>query len=99
MPCANAHDDLAEVRRLVLNFLRPKVWLFGSRARGDAAPVSDIALALLSEANDLSVVWLAGLRELLEESHIPWHVDVADLRKADMELKHAVMREGILWSD
>ncbi|RMG21993.1 MAG: nucleotidyltransferase domain-containing protein [Methanobacteriota archaeon] len=78
---------------------RVKVWLFGSRARGDATATSDIDLALLPEANDLPADWLARLRELLEESHVPWHVDVVDLREADMELKRAVMREDILWSD
>jgi len=47
-----ANDALAEVRHLVLEYLRPwqvRVWLFGSRARGDASPGSDIDIALLPE--------------------------------------------------
>ena len=101
MPCARANDDLAEVRRLVLGYLRPwcvKVWLFGSRARGDASPGSDIDIALLPEEEGLPADWLAGLRELLEESHVPWHVDVVNLREADQGLRQAVEQEGILWS-
>ncbi len=95
-------DDLAGVRRLVLGYLRPwrvRVWLFGSRARGDASPRSDIDIALLPEDEALPVDWLATLRERLEESHVPWHVDVVDLRVADPALRRAVEREGILWSD
>jgi len=101
MPCASANDDLAEVRRLVVGYLRPwrvKVWLFGSRARGDASPRSDIDIALLPEEEGLPADWLAGLRELLEESHVPWHVDIVNLSEADQELRRTVEREGILWS-
>ena len=99
--CAIASDDLAEVRRLVLEYLRPwhvKVWLFGSRARGDAGARSDIDIALLPEEEGMPADWLAGLRELLEESHVPWHVDVVNLSEAAPELRRVVEREGILWS-
>ncbi len=97
-----ANGALAEVRYLVLEYLRPwrvRVWLFGSRARGDASPGSDIDIALLPEEETLPVDWLAGLRELLEESHVPCRVDVVDLREADPGLRRVVEREGILWSD
>lgn len=97
----STNDNLAEVRRLVLDYLRPwrvKVWLFGSRARGDASSRSDIDIALLPEEETLPVDWLAGLRELLEESHVPWQVDVVNLAEADPEFRQAVEREGILWN-
>ena len=98
----SGRDELAEVRRLVPDYLRPwrvRVWLFGSRARGDAVRGSDVDIAVLPEERELPVDWLAGLREALEESHVPWRVDVVDLREADATLKKVVEREGVLWSD
>jgi len=97
---SSANDDLAEVRRLVLEYLRPwhvKVWLFGSRARGDASPRSDIDIALCPEEDALPADWLANLREILEESYVPLQVDVVNLSEAGPELRRAVEREGILW--
>ncbi|MDX8409568.1 MAG: nucleotidyltransferase domain-containing protein [Mariprofundales bacterium] len=99
---ADSSDDLALVRRIVFDYLRQwrvKVWLFGSRARGDASSHSDIDIALLSEEESLPVDWLAGLRERLEESNVLCLVDVVELRGASRELKRKVEQEGILWSD
>lgn len=98
---AETQGDLAEARRLVLDYPRPwrVIWLFGSRARGDAGARSDIDIAVLPEEEDLPADWLAGLREILEESHVPWQVDVVDLSETAPELRRAVEREGIPWHD
>ena len=57
-------DDLNEVRKIVLQYLKPwrvKVFLFGSQARGCATELSDVDLALLPEES-VPVDWLSGLR-------------------------------------
>lgn len=94
-------DDLEEARRIVLKFLgsqRARLFLFGSRARGDARRASDIDVAVLPEA-PLIAGTLARLREALEESDIPYRVDIVDLSTAGAAFRHKVLTEGIPWSD
>ncbi len=71
-----------------------KVYLFGSRARGDNTPHSDIDIAVESEV-DVRIE-LTELREILEESLLPYKVDIVDLRGAPY-LKETVEREGVRW--
>jgi hypothetical protein len=40
---------------------------------------------------------LSEMREALEESHVPWAVDVVDLAAADPALRERVLEEGIPW--
>jgi predicted nucleotidyltransferase len=70
--------------------------LFGSRARGDAGDRSDIDLAAIAPER-LPGDLLARIREMLEESPIPFRADVVDYQAAPAELKQAIDREGIEW--
>ena len=91
---------LEEVRRIVLDALGEKnahVYLFGSWARGEATRLSDIDVAIEPYA-PLPRGTLARLRERLEESHVPYHVDVVDLTRTAPEFRHRVLAEGVLWS-
>jgi predicted nucleotidyltransferase len=92
---------LEEVRRIVLDVVSEKnvkVYLFGSWARGEATRLSDIDVAIDPHV-PLPRGTLARLRERLEESHIPYHVDVVDLTRTAPEFRHRVLAEGVLWSD
>lgn len=93
---------LAEARRRVLEGLRGRavrVWLFGSRARGDARPGADIDIALeAADGRPLPKALVGELRERLEESLIPWSVDLVDLAEAGSRLREAVRREGVPWT-
>ena len=91
--------NIARVREMVLAALagRPaRVWLFGSCARGDWDQASDIDVAI--EADDpLPPSLLGNLKETLEESTIPYDVDVIDLADTDKAFKERVKAEGISW--
>ncbi|MBM4259518.1 MAG: nucleotidyltransferase domain-containing protein [Deltaproteobacteria bacterium] len=92
---------LAEVRRIVLAAVGDKkvrVYLFGSWARGEATRISDIDVALDPQTT-LPRGTLAQLRERLEESHVPYRVDVVDLTHTSPEFRQRVIAEGVLWSD
>lgn len=96
-----ARQALADVRRLVLDTLgnqRADVYLFGSWARGEATRLSDVDVAIDAHA-PLPRGTLARLRERLEESHIPYRVDVVDLARTTPEFRRRVLTEGVLWND
>jgi predicted nucleotidyltransferase len=98
---ATALKALAEVRRIVLEVIGSEnatIYLFGSWARGNATHTSDIDIAI-EPLVDLPRGAFARLRECLEESHIPYHVDVVDLRKVDPLFRRRVMTEGVQWND
>jgi predicted nucleotidyltransferase len=92
---------LDEVRRIVLDRVGGRgvvVYLFGSRARGTAGQASDIDLAL-DGGEPLPPGLLSDLREALEESWVPFTVDLVDLATAGPDLRARVDEEGVRWSD
>lgn len=100
-PAGGEHDDLQEARRLVVKMLGPqhaRLFLFGSRARGDSRRGSDIDIALLPEV-PLPPGTLAHLREALEESHIPYRVEIVDLSTTTETFRRKVLAEAIPWND
>ena len=75
-----------------------KIYLFGSRARKTNSPTSDIDLALdCGEAIELSI--LGKIDEEIEESPVPFTVDLVDLQTVGPEMKKQIEKEKILWSN
>ena len=72
------------------------VWLFGSCARGEARQHSDIDIAILPR-DDFPSGLFGELDADIEESTIPYDVDLVDLRRADAALVDEVRREGVKW--
>ncbi len=70
--------------------------LFGSRARGDYAKTSDIDIGILPKGK-INKKKLILLREKLENSNIPYKVDVVDLSQTSREFRVKALKEGILW--
>lgn len=92
---------LNELQRMVLGALgehEAEVWLFGSSARGEVLRHSDIDIAILPR-DELPAGFFSELAESIEESAIPYDVDVVDLRRATSTLVDEVRREGIKWRD
>lgn len=74
-----------------------KVLVFGSRATGKARKYSDIDLALIGETAVPSRVQ-ALLAEALEESKLPYTVDVVDFSSAGERLQSEIRRHGVEFS-
>lgn len=92
---------LQEVRRVVLATLRghpAHVYLFGSSATDSVRRSSDIDVAIEPLA-PLPPGVLSAVREALEDSRVPYEVDVVDLSTAPEELRARVTRDGIRWTD
>lgn len=93
-------ESLEPVRELVTRRLAEhgaRVYLFGSFARGDAHRFSDVDIAVDTD-RPLPRGTLSLLREELEESSIPRHVQLVDLREADDAFRKRILEEGIPWS-
>lgn len=74
------------------------VFLFGSRARGDFGPSSDIDVGILPRhAFDRKKLTL--LRERIEDMNIPYTVDVVDISKVSAAFRQKVLEEGIVWKN
>jgi predicted nucleotidyltransferase len=92
---------IEELRRMVLAALGghdAAVWLFGSCARGEPRQRSDIDIAILPR-DGLPSGFFGELEADIEESTIPYDVDLIDLRHADPALVDEVRREGVKWRD
>ncbi len=85
-------DDLR--RYLIDTFSQEEVFLFGSRAQGDASSYSDIDVAIGGPVPLDDRLTIA--RFVIEESNLPHHVDLIDLSKAPW-LEETIRQEGIRW--
>lgn len=81
-----------------LNDISVNVFLFGSWARKEEKRTSDIDIAIQSKEEIPLAIWVE-LRELIEESSLPYNVDLIDLSKVNNVLIEKVKKEGILWKD
>ncbi len=89
--------DLAQIKAILMHALGGKpcaVYLFGSRATGAAQPASDFDIAVFAD-EDISRE-LSTARDMLEESNIPFKVDLVDLRLVAPAFRGAAQTQGIL---
>ena len=89
-------DRVKEIVRQTLASMPVDVYLFGSRASGRPRATSDVDVAIDAVA-PLPPGVLATLREALEESTVPYRVDVVDLAETDSDFRERIRREGVLW--
>lgn len=92
---------LEEVKRVVFDALKGSeatVYLIGSCATGAVRRSSDIDVAI-DPIEPLPAGLMAHLRETLEDSTIPYFVDVIDLSVADPDFRRGVLEEAVLWTD
>ena len=93
----NDVDAAMRIASRELGAQRARLYLCGSRARGDAARASDIDIAILPEA-PLQSGTLARIRDALEESTIPYAVDVIDLSSVGEPFRRKLLEEAIAWN-
>ena len=92
---------LEQIREVILKQLkgyRFQLYLFGSHAIKRAGRASDIDVGILPIA-PLPNGLLSEIREELEESHIPYPVDLVDLSRTTPEFLQHVRQEGLIWND
>ncbi len=90
---------LDTLRSLVIHALRDHpaaVYLFGSWVTGGRHRASDIDVAI-DAGVALPLAVLASLRDALEESPIPYRVDVVDLASVEPAFRERILRTGRVW--
>jgi predicted nucleotidyltransferase len=90
---------IEELKRMVLDALGDRdaeVWLFGSCARDEVRQHSDIDIGILPR-EPLPLGFFDELEADIEESTVPYDVDLVDLCTAPVALLDEIHREGIKW--
>ena len=92
--------DVAEALTIIRRYVPvslARLWLFGSRARGDHRRWSDIDVAV-DPVGPLPAGWLADVRDALAESNLLLDVDLVDLSEAGDALAAVIRREAVPWN-
>ena len=93
-------DYIDIVKRIVLKHI-PKdnfaVFLFGSRAVGNAKPLSDIDIGILG-LEPLPTIIKVDLESDLEESIVPYKIDLIDFYKVDKDFKKEALNTIQIWN-
>jgi predicted nucleotidyltransferase len=90
------HDKefiIATIKKL---FPKTKIYLYGSRARKDNSLESDIDIAL-DNTQKIDSHTLSIIKEEIEESTIPYTVDIVDLNAVSGDFKKEILKDGVLW--
>lgn len=72
--------------------------MFGSFARGDARPSSDIDLAL-DAGPPLTIPEIGMLKSLMEALPVSQRVDLIDMYYIPDAMKQNILTQGILWKE
>lgn len=91
----NEEKDLI-IKLLTVLFPTAKIYLFGSRARGDFKPGSDMDLAI-DIGKEMTIHEIARAKRILDDLYFTYMFDVVDMQKIPKEMKEIILREGILW--
>lgn len=88
---------LEEIRAIVHRYLPDssyRAFIFGSRATGTSLPFSDIDVGITGK-KELGGVQMADLQEALEESDLPYRVDVVDFSRVSDRFKQMALQKII----
>jgi len=87
-------DELISI--IIKHLPHATIYLFGSRARSTHSPGSDIDIAIDAE-RPISWSTLGEIKEAIEESMVPFFVDIVDVNSVSEDMKKRIMEEGIVW--
>ena len=93
--------SLKKVKKAVLQAFENediKIFLFGSRARGNAHSTSDIDIGIMPSGS-FDRKKITALRAELEEMNIPYSVDLVDLSTVSEDFRQQVLNEGEVWKE
>jgi len=90
----------ALLKRMVLEELRDcrcTVFLFGSRATGDYGWAADFDIGIEGLSSNEFIERKYRLLEEIEESVIPWKVDIINFDEVDESFRETALKEYEVW--
>lgn len=93
-------DYLDIVKKIVLKHVPATefaVFLFGSRVAGNAKALSDVDIGILG-MKPLPAIITAGLESDLEESIVPFKIDLLNFYQVDEVFKNEALSTVQIWS-
>ncbi len=92
---------IQQLKERVLEFLgneNVKIVVFGSRIRGDNIASSDIDIGIIPKG-EFDRRGLALLREYIDDSNIPYNVDIVDFSTTSEQFKKEALKDAEIWKD
>lgn len=97
MTPAEFEDYKTKIIKIIeIFFPDAKIYLYGSRVRGDYDEQSDIDIAI-DNGKKLPLTEHGQIISMIEHLNIPLNVDVVDFHKIPEEVRKNILKEGILW--
>jgi len=91
---------LTELKELLQNLAKNRnigIYLYGSRARGDNFESSDVDIGILPN-DEIDAVEIAFWREIIENSNIPYHIELVNLNEVSDDFKKEIMKDAVAWN-
>ncbi len=89
-------DQIDSIFRTILEGKHIRVVLFGSQARNDASKASDYDFAL-DGSTEVERSIIVSLKEMFEESTVPYQIDIVDLNNVSEAMKNQINKFGKEW--
>lgn len=89
-----------QIKDIIFRHLDPKdyqVFLFGSRASQTNSTYSDYDIGIMGK-NSLPATIKADIEDELEQSNIPFIVEIVDFHHVSNIFKKTALKEAILWT-
>lgn len=88
---------LKEIILSIVDKNKVMVFLFGSRVSGCHSACADADIGLLAD-NKLPAKLYHKLRNAIDESIIPWEVDIIDFTRVDPSFKAEALKDILIWN-
>lgn len=84
------------IKVIEIFFPHAKVYLFGSRAKGNYKQNSDVDIAI-DAGHPIGMTEKGQINSMLDALNIPQKIDIVDFNRAPQPLKDNILREGVVW--
>jgi len=86
------------IKIIEIFFPQAKIYLFGSRARGDYDERSDFDIAI-DAGEKISLVERGQIMSMIDALNIPQYVDMVDFNAVAQDMKDRIIKEKIVWKN
>jgi uncharacterized protein len=94
----NVPQEEIMIQLLTVLFPISKIYLFGSRARGDHTERSDIDVAIDLD-REMELREIAKARGVLDGLNLAQMIDVVDMHSIPEDMKKIILHEDVLWKN